>query len=262
MTREELITLLKSRKKYLETIISLCEEKLASAPEGHLIASRSHGTAQYYFCDDSDFNRTYLNDKNLAEKLVSKDYHSKVLSSARKELGIISRFLKGISIVPIEEIYRHLPSMKQELVQPICIDKETYAKQWAEAEYPKLDFKIGEEFISNDGKRYRSKSELLIANALKDAGVPFRYECRLDLKGYSSVYPDFTVLNKRTGQVYYHEHLGMMENSDYLIKNLQKINAYEKNGIMQGKQLILTYESEHVNLDMNVINNIIKEFYI
>ena len=54
----------------------------------------------------------------------------------------------------------------------------------------------------------------------------------------------------------------MLEDSDYLIKNLQKIHAYEKNGFIQGKQLILTYESENVHLDMGIIKQIINEFYV
>ena len=82
------------------------------------------------------------------------------------------------------------------------------------------------------------------------------------MKGYGYVYPDFTVLNKRTREVFYHEHLGMLEDSEYLLKNLQKIHAYEKNGFIQGKQLILTYESENVHLDMGIIKQIINEFYV
>ncbi len=120
---------------------------------------------------------------------------------------------------------------------------------------------IREEFSSDD-ERYRSKSEFLIASALKDAGVPFRYECSLYLNGYGTVYPDFTVLNKRTRRVFYHEHLGMMDDINYVLKNLQKIHAYEKNGIIQGRQLILTYESRNQHLDMGIIRKIIEEFYL
>lgn len=262
MTREETITSLISRKKYLESIISLCKKKLESAPEGRIATSRSNGTVQFYFYDNCSTKRKYLNDKSLIKRLVSKDYHSKLLSCAESELHHISRFLEGISKTTVEEVFKLYPEAKRSLITPLCIDNETFAKQWAEADYPTLDFETNEEYVSNGGERYRSKSEMLIADALKDAGVPFRYECRLDLNGYGPVYPDFTVLNKRNRRIFYHEHLGMMENPDYSVKNLRKINAYEKNGFLQGKQLILTYESEHVHLDMNVINKIIKEFYL
>ncbi|MGN0240821.1 MAG: hypothetical protein ACI4CS_03960 [Candidatus Weimeria sp.] len=262
MTREETITSLISRKKYLESIISLCKKKLESAPEGRVATSRSNGVDQFYFYNNCSTKRKYLNDKSLIEKLVSKDYHSKLLSCAESELHYISRFLEGISKTTVEEVFKLFPEAKSSFITPLCVDNETFAKQWAEADYDTLDLDTKEEYISNDGKRYRSKSELLIANALNDAGVPFKYECRLYLKGYGPIYPDFTVLNRRNGQVFYHEHLGMLESPEYLIKNLQKINAYEKNGIMQGKQLIMTFESEHVHLDLNIMNKIIKEFYL
>ncbi|HAP02885.1 MAG TPA: hypothetical protein DCQ87_02470 [Lachnospiraceae bacterium] len=262
MTREELISYLTSRKKYLETIILSCQKKLEKAPEGHILASRCHGRTQYYFYNNYKEKRTYLSDILLAGRLISRDYHLKLLPSAENELRAITRFLNGISAAPIEEIYQRIPAVKRELIEPLCVDDETFAQQWASEKYTALDMQTGEEYTSNDSRHYRSKSELLIANALNDAGVPFRYECQLNLKGYGTVYPDFTVLNKRTRQVFYHEHLGMMEDSNYVFKNLQKINAYQKNGIMQGKQLILTYESENVRFDLNVINRIIEEFYL
>lgn len=86
---------------------------------------------------------------------------------------------------------------------------------------------IREEFSSDD-ERYRSKSEFLIASALKDAGVPFRYECSLYLNGYGTVYPDFTVLNKRTRRVFYHEHLGMMDDINYVLNPPENSRLREK----------------------------------
>ena len=54
----------------------------------------------------------------------------------------------------------------------------------------------------------------------------------------------------------------MMDDINYVLKNLQKIHAYEKNGIIQGRQLILTYESRNQHLDMGIIRKIIEEFYL
>lgn len=41
----------------------------------------------------------------------------------------------------------------------------------------------------------------------------------------------------------YWEHLGMMDDSNYVENALQKIALYEQNGIFPGKNLILTYET-------------------
>lgn len=262
MTREEIFTSLISRKKYLEEIISSCNAELKSAPEGRMVASRSHGVPQFHFYDSSSRKRTYLNDSTMIGKLASKDYYSQLLSIAQKELQHINQFLKYDSEVSVEDVYKQMPVLKQDLVEPVCMDDETYAQRWTSETFTALNLETSEEYTSDGTNKYRSKSESLIANELEKAGVPFRYEARLDLKGYGYVYPDFTVLNKRTREVFYHEHLGMLEDSDYLIKNLQKIHAYEKNGFIQGKQLILTYESENVHLDMGIIKQIINEFYV
>ncbi|MGN0242395.1 MAG: hypothetical protein ACI4CS_11955, partial [Candidatus Weimeria sp.] len=218
--------------------------------------------AQYYLCDDTKLTRTYITDRSLVDKLISKDYYSRLLSSAQRELKQIVRFLKGNPATTVEEVYRQLPELKRELVRPFCVDDDTYAQLWASEKYTSLEMKTDENYSSDGVNRYRSKSEFLIATALTNAGVPFKYECRLELKGYGPAYPDFTVLNKRTRQVYYHEHMGMIGDGDYTLKNLKKINAYERNGFMQGKKLIVTYESDQVHLDMNIVKNIIEEFYL
>ena len=60
----------------------------------------------------------------------------------------------------------------------------------------------------------RSKSEALIINALFEHKIPFRYECLLQIQNVS-IYPDFTIRHPVTGEVYYWEHFGMMDNENY-----------------------------------------------
>lgn len=51
--------------------------------------------------------------------------------------------------------------------------------------------------IRETDERVRSKSEVIIADILNQEGIPYRYECPLQLKGWGKVYPDFTVLSER-----------------------------------------------------------------
>ena len=65
--------------------------------------------------------------------------------------------------------------------------------------------------------------------------IPYKYEAPIQLKGYGTVYPDFTLLNVRTREIYYWEHLGMMDNQEYIQKTFVKINTFVINGIFPGK---------------------------
>lgn len=85
---------------------------------------------------------------------------------------------------------------------------------------------------------------------------PYRYECPLQLK----VYPDFTVLNVKERKEIYWEHLGMMDDLDYVENALRKITLYEKNGIFTGDSLILTYETKKNPINQKVVRGMIQRY--
>ena len=66
---------------------------------------------------------------------------------------------------------------------------------------------------------------------------------------------------KSTREEIYHEHLGMMDEEDYLNHNLAKIEEYRKNGIFIGKNLILTFESASCPLNIGDIRKSVKEIF-
>ncbi len=51
----------------------------------------------------------------------------------------------------------------------------------------------------------------------------------------------------------YHEDVGRMEDPGYVRRNMKKIDEYMKNGIFDGKNLILTMESESYPINMKVL---------
>ena len=60
--------------------------------------------------------------------------------------------------------------------------------------------------ITAKGHSVRSKSELLIADALFYHGIRYEYEKELILSG-RTIYPDFTIRHPQTGKIFYWEHL-------------------------------------------------------
>ena len=134
-------------------------------------------------------------------------------------------------------------------------------QEWVNAPYEQ-NYKNPENLIhrSPSGNVLRSKSEYIIDMNLHMRGIPFRYECELTLNN-NSYYPDFTILNKRTGKVYYWEHLGMMDNVDYITKAMAKLKVYVMNGIIPGINLVITSETKDEPLDIERVEQIIDYYF-
>lgn len=105
----------------------------------------------------------------------------------------------------------------------------------------------------------RTKSEKIIADKLYALGIPYRYEYPVKLKGYGTVYPGFTILKVSERKEIYYEHFGLMDKPEYCEKALRKLQAFARNGIVLGQNLIATFESENVPLDMNVLEKMLEE---
>lgn len=118
---------------------------------------------------------------------------------------------------------------------------------------------------TSKGLAMRSKSELLIAEALTHAGIAFEYEKPLVLGG-TTRYPDFTVEDEISGRTVYWEHLGMLEREDYLKSWEKKLLWYRKNGVTTAEEgggshgiLVTTTESSQAGFDLAQVQTIIKK---
>ena len=110
------------------------------------------------------------------------------------------------------------------------------------------------------GELVRSKSEVAIANALYYHHIDYEYEPELKLEDKIKR-PDFKVEDYDTGVVWYWEHCGMMTDTQYRKRWEDKKKFYEKNGIVEGKNLIVTYDDENGGIDTELIEKIIKDTF-
>ena len=110
------------------------------------------------------------------------------------------------------------------------------------------------------GELVRSKSEVIIANALHYNKLDYEYEPEIVLEGKVKR-PDFKVEDYDTGIVWYWEHCGMMSDPNYKKRWEDKKKFYEKNGIVEGKNLIVTYDDEKGGLDSDLIQRIIEKTF-
>ena len=110
------------------------------------------------------------------------------------------------------------------------------------------------------GELVRSKSEVSIANALHYNGLDYEYEPELKIEDKVKR-PDFKVEDYDTGVVWYWEHCGMMTDPLYRKRWEDKKKFYEKNGIVEGKNLIVTCDDERGGIDTDLIQKIIENTF-
>ena len=104
----------------------------------------------------------------------------------------------------------------------------------------------------------KSKSEKIIADKLFLMNVPYVYEVPLKLKGYGYVRPDFKVLNLKERKVFYWEHFGMMDKSEYVKNASDKISLYMKYGIYPNDKLLVSYETQKQPLSTEQIQRLLQ----
>lgn len=261
---EKIRKILEERKQNLLQIKNEKGEALSNVPHGTLRICNSKGRIQYYHrTNPKDFNGVYIQEKDreLAKQLAQKDYDKKVLTEVEKEINATERYLKTTKSLNPKQIYETLHQERQKLVTPIWIQNEEYIKVWEGLEYKGKEFTEGSpEFYTEKNERVRSKSEVIIADLLNKEKIPYRYEAPLYLKGVGITYPDFTILNIKNRKEVYWEHFGMMDDPNYVEMAIRKINTYEQNEILLGKNLILTYETKRNPLSTKKIKLIIQHY--
>jgi hypothetical protein len=112
---------------------------------------------------------------------------------------------------------------------------------------------------TSKGHMVRSKSELVIAEKLFEKKIDYEYEKDLKIAGKLKS-PDFTITNL-AGETIYWEHCGMMNDSEYRKRWAEKKELYEKNGIKEGENLIVTYDQVNGGLDVKEIEAMILKYF-
>ena len=216
--------LLLKEQKELEMICSKVENELKSVPEGNLRISKDKNKVRYYHCEE-DNEGTYI---------------SKIDSELPK-----------------------LHTQRQLLVTPIEPIWEKELARWYDSEYHGKEFYEGTaEIVTEKGERVRSKSEKILADYFYRNNILYQYEKPLYLKGYGTIYPDFTFLSKKTRKEIYWEHEGMMDKPEYAKSAVKKIESYQRNGIHLGERLILTFETELTVLNSQIVEELVERYLV
>lgn len=279
------------KEKELTEIIEETEEALKSAPKGNLRIDNSGNKRRYYLKEkrgDGERgnekrgaektqniamsegkiihdNGIYISAKNeeLAYKIAQRDYDEKLRNKSVEELKNIQRLRKQYTPDNLQNVYESMNDYRKEMVKPRIISDEMLVEKWNEMEYERKSFnEDAMEIYAERGERVRSKTEKIIADKLYMLGIPYKYECPIILKGLGKIFPDFTVLSVRKRRKYIWEHFGVMDNQEYIVKALNKIDVYEKNGYFPGHNLIISHETSANPINTKIIDELIKTYIL
>ena len=233
--------------------------------------------------------------EKLARALIQNDYDQKTIPAIEAEIKELKDFLKAYKEKCCDTVYKKLASTRKEVVTPLTMDDQTYADAWLKVEYRHKKFaEDAPRLFTDNNEQVRSKSEVIIANALKVAGVPYRYEFPLlvdrnaadnydaaDNMGSAHVtasvksraktsdfydqdicqlHPDFYCLNLRTRQEFAWEHFGMMDDPEYAARATEKLGLYAENGFFPGKNLIITMETSAKPISSKLLKSVIQTY--
>lgn len=116
-----------------------------------------------------------------------------------------------------------------------------------------------------DGHLVRSKSEVIIADALAANGVAYEYEAPFTGRDGTQRLPDFTIEDAATGDTYLWEHLGMLTSPSYRRSWERKLAWYASNGVVphtagggDTATLIVTRDDAAGGIDSAAVHAIIK----
>ncbi len=253
----------------LNEAIKRLETSLVSTPNGNIVCRTVKGTSRFYRVQPNLPEEYLGRDKEpLIRALAQKRYNQELLEALIWEKKILVRTTNNLHSSrrhkTATQVWIDFPEPLKPYVTPNECTDEAYIQKWVadiDNDFNYRKVVNNKNFYTLRGELVRSKSEILIADRLYHEGIPYHYEKELTLvykdSGMITILPDFTILNKRTLQTWYWEHLGKLHDEKYREDTKLKLDTYGNNGIVPGKNLIITMETQQNQLSTSYIKQLV-----
>lgn len=247
------------RRNELESEIEHLQSELQKLPEGNFFISKNGNRYKWYRSISQKQIYIPKKEQSLAEHLALKKYLTLLLEDIQHELSAINRYLKRPLTNKSEDLLKH-PEY-QRLTSRFFQPRSQAFSDWMKQPYPSNPNPDSLIHKTITGYFVRSKSEVLIDMVLHNHKLPYRYECQLQL-GEKTYYPDFTIRHPKTGEYFYYEHFGKMDDPDYVRKTCAKIEHYSSHGIIPSINLLMTFETKEHPLNIDVVERIVADYFL
>lgn len=260
------ISWLKNQKDYYDCVVERANKSLVNAPsKGNVRIAGKRDGEEYYLCTESgDTNGRYIKkkDRDIVKAIIQRDYDRKILQCSTEWISWIDKTLRTMPQTALKDIYE-ISERRKKFITPYELSDVEYRRNWESVTYTGKPFKPDDPEIYTEKKeRVRSKSEKMIADKLFFMNIPYRYEYPLEIDNARTFYPDFTVLNVSERKEYRLEHFGKMDDLGYVERTVRKINTYARNGYYAGENILYTYETLNMPIDMIGFERMIEKYFI
>ena len=287
---DTLATQMQKRMVQLQTTIQKIRETQKEMPKGHLrVAQKGNKRPWFYhYTSPDDLTGKYIRKKDteFAKALAQKDYNATLIAQLQKEITTLQEYLtQSQNGRAIPKLYENLCPARQTLITPVTLTDEQYIAQWKSVTWQGRPIVPDTPtYDTANEEQVRSKSEVIIADALCRHGIPYRYEYPVellkkspstelrdhnnDLRNHNNalsnhntitLHPDFLCLNIHTRQEIIWEHFGLMDDPEYAKNAAAKLRLYAENNIFPGRGLILTMETQTEPLSTRVMEKLITD---
>ncbi len=270
---------IEKRLAELQNLLFTKKKSYEKAPQGRIRISQKGGHPEFYLVTERGSLRgKYLphSQEAFARQLAQKDYDARLIKLLQKEISALQNYMKQTrNGHAIPELYDSLCPARRSLITPAILTNEQYAARWQDVSWTGRPFAPDAPYICTaHGERVRSKSEVIIADTLFRYNIPYRYEFPITLKRINpddirrdfgssiTLYPDFLCLNTRTRTEFYWEHFGLMDSTEYSNNAAGKLRLYTENGILAGRNLIITMETQTEPPSIKALEKLIEEFLL
>lgn len=251
------------RLQRIDVRLRQIKSSIEKLPPGKLIYSKTGKYIKSYQKNGKEKIYIKKKEQNMAERLALKKYYQFLEKELSNEKQAIMMYLKqSNSKTDMVELFLSQNSEFKSLLDKQFKPRSKELEEWMNASYEKNPYHL-ENLIhkSISGNCVRSKSEALIDMVLYTNKIPYRYEDALQC-GSSIIYPDFTIRHPKTGEFYYWEHFGMMDNGKYIENVVSKLRMYLTNGIIPTMQLIMTFETKEKPFTSEEAAEIVEKYFM
>lgn len=180
LPKDCVLPLLRERIAELSAVEGMLSKRLSRSPAGVLNVLPHRGGFQYFRATAKTGRKgEYIPEEkmSLAAAIAQRDYDAKILAEIQRLRWVLEKCVEKYDVSIAENLYARLHPARRSLVTPLVYPDEDFVARWSAVKYAGRDFDAdGPVLMTARGERVRSKSEIIIADALFRRGIPYRYE--------------------------------------------------------------------------------------